>query len=35
MPHQSLVPRAESGLLELLDPDMGEVVFSCTSVLVH
>ncbi|HME60334.1 MAG TPA: hypothetical protein VKH62_03700 [Candidatus Binatia bacterium] len=32
---KSLVPRAESGLLELLDPDTGEVVFSCTPVLVH
>jgi hypothetical protein len=31
----SLVPGAESGLLELLDPDTGEVVFSCTPVLVH
>jgi hypothetical protein len=30
-----LVPRAESGLLELLDPDTGEVVFCCTPVLVH
>jgi hypothetical protein len=27
---KSLVPRAESGLLELLDPDTGEVLFSCT-----
>jgi hypothetical protein len=27
---KSLVPRAESGLLELLDPDTGEVVFCCT-----
>ena len=32
---KSLVPRAESGLLELLDPDTGEVVFNCTPVLVH
>ena len=32
---KSRVPRAESGLLELLDPDTGEVVFSCTPVLVH
>jgi len=31
----SLVPGAESGLLELLDPDTGEVVFNCTPVLVH
>ena len=29
------ITRAESGLLELLDPDTGEVVFSCTPVLVH
>jgi hypothetical protein len=26
---ESLVPRLESGLLELLDPDTDEVVFSC------
>jgi hypothetical protein len=32
---QSLVTRVESGLLELLDPDTGEVLFSCRSVLVH
>jgi hypothetical protein len=32
---KSLVPRAESGLLELLDPDTGDIVFSCTPVLVH
>jgi len=32
---QSLVPRAESGTLELLDPNTGEVVFACTPVLVH
>ena len=32
---QSLVPRAESGTLELLDPNTGEVVFVCTPVLVH
>jgi hypothetical protein len=32
---KSLVPGAESGLLELLDPDTGQVVFSCTPVLVH
>lgn len=32
---RSLVPRAESGTLELLDPNPGEVVFACTPVLVH
>jgi hypothetical protein len=32
---RSLVPRAESGTLELLDPNSGEVVFACTPVLVH
>ena len=32
---RSLVPRAESGTLELLDPNTGEVVFACTPVLVH
>ena len=32
---KSLVPRDEFGLFELLDPDTGEVVFSCTPVLVH
>jgi hypothetical protein len=32
---KSLVPRSESGLLELLDPDTGEVVFCCAPVLVH
>ena len=32
---KSLVPRVDSGLLELLDPDTGEVVFCCTPVLVH
>ena len=26
---ESLVPRLEAGLLELCDPDTGEVVFSC------
>jgi hypothetical protein len=26
---ESLVPRVESGLLELLDPDTNDVVFSC------
>jgi hypothetical protein len=32
---KSLVPRAEAGLLELLDPDTGGVVSCCTPVLVH
>jgi len=32
---RSLVPRAESGTLELLDPSTGEVVFACTPLLVH
>ncbi len=32
---KSLVPRAEAGLLELLDPDTREVVYCCTPVLVH
>ena len=32
---KSLVPRADSGVLELFDPDTGEAVFSCTPVLVH
>ena len=32
---QSLVVRAESGMLELLDPNTGDVVFTCTPVLVH
>ena len=32
---RSLVPRAESGTLELLDPNTGEVVFACTPLLVH
>jgi len=31
---RSLVPRAESGMLELLDPNTGEVVFTCTPTLV-
>ncbi len=31
---KSLVPRAESGMLELLDPNTGEVVFTCTPTLV-
>lgn len=31
---QSLVVRAESGMLELLDPNTGEVVFTCTPTLV-
>lgn len=26
---ESLAPRVKSGLLELLDPESGEVVFSC------
>jgi hypothetical protein len=29
----SLVPRAESGMLKLLDPNTGEVLFSCTPTL--
>lgn len=32
---QSLVPRAGQGLLELVDPDTGEVVFSCRPVMLH
>jgi hypothetical protein len=32
---KSLVPGAQSGLLELVDPATGEVVFCCTPVLVH
>ena len=31
---KSLVPRAESGMLELLDPNTGEVVFTYTPTLV-
>jgi hypothetical protein len=31
---KSLVPRAGSGMLELLDPNTGEVVFTCTPTLV-
>ena len=30
-----LVPRLEAGLLELCDPDTGEVVFSCRPKLVQ
>jgi hypothetical protein len=30
---KSLLPRAEAGLLQLLDPNTGEVVFACTPVL--
>ena len=30
---KSLLPRAEAGALQLLDPNTGEVVFSCTPVL--
>jgi len=28
-----LLPRAEAGMLQLLDPNTGEVVFVCTPVL--
>lgn len=31
---RSLVSRAQSGMLELLDPNTGEVVFTCTPTLV-
>ena len=30
---KSLLPRAEAGMLQLLDPNTGEVVFACTPVL--
>ena len=30
-----LVPSLQSGTLELLDPNTGEVMFTCTPVLVH
>ena len=32
---ESLVPRLEGGLLELCDPDTGEVVFSCRPKVVQ
>ena len=32
---RSLVPSLQSGTLELLDPNTGEVMFTCTPVLVH
>ena len=32
---ESLVPRLKAGLLELLDPDTGEVVFSCRPKIVQ
>ena len=32
---ESLVPRLKAGLLELCDPDTGEVVFSCRPTLVQ
>jgi hypothetical protein len=32
---RSLVPSLQSGTLGLLDPNTGEVVFTCTPVLVH
>jgi hypothetical protein len=32
---ERLVPRLEAGLLELCDPDTGEVVFSCRPKLVQ
>ena len=32
---RSLVPSVQSGTLELLDPKTGEVMFTCTPVLVH
>ena len=30
---KSLLPRAEAGMLQLLDPNTGEVVFTCTPLL--
>ena len=30
---KSLIPRAEAGMLQLLDPKTGEVVFACTPEL--
>ena len=32
---ESLVPRLEAGLLEVCDPDPGEVVFSCQRKVVQ
>ena len=32
---RSLVPSLQSGTLELLDPNTGEVVFTRTAVLLH
>ena len=32
---ERLVPRLKSGLLELLDPDTGEVLFSCRTMTMH
>ena len=32
---EGLVPRLEAGLLELCDPDTGEVVFSCRPKVVQ
>lgn len=32
---ESLVPRLEAGVLELCDPDTGEVVFDCRPNLVQ
>ena len=32
---QALVPQAQPGLLELLDPDTGEVVFRLRPLVVH
>ena len=32
---ESLIVRADSETLELIDPATGEVVFSCDPVLVH
>ena len=32
---RSLVPSLQSGTLELRDPNTGEVMFTCTPVLVH
>ena len=30
---KSLLPRAEAGVLQLLDPNTGEVVFACAPLL--
>lgn len=32
---KSLRPRTELGMFELLDPDTGDVAFSCTPVIVN